>query len=171
MEDDVCMYVRLHAKRHSRKKKGGGGGGRTSKLTICVFANAVRWCVGDEHDHLARLLPPVHLQRLREASGDRLGTVAAARGVQAREVAVDLVNVRRKAKVARHVGVVLGRVIAKGDEADAQVLAGLQLARLVDVLADELDVLRRGGDVGPLAAGAVLDKDEIAAECRSPIEA
>src|SRR6266851_4833637 len=27
MEDDVCMYVRLHAKRHSRKKKKGGGGG------------------------------------------------------------------------------------------------------------------------------------------------
>ena len=57
---------------------------------------------------------------------------------------------------------VLRWVITKGDEADAQVLAGLQLARLVDVVTDKLDVLGRGGDVGPLAAGAVLNKDKIA---------
>ena len=50
---------------------------RKGKLTIAVFANAMRWCVGDEHDHFARLLPPVHLERLREAGGDRLGSVAA----------------------------------------------------------------------------------------------
>jgi hypothetical protein len=53
---------------------------------------------------------------------------------------MDLVNIGRKAKIACHVGVVLRWVIAIGDEADAQVLAGLQLARLKDVLADELDV-------------------------------
>jgi hypothetical protein len=53
-------------------------------------------------------------------------------------------------------------VIAIGDEADAQVLAGLQFARLVDVVADKLDVLRCRRDVGPLAPGAVLNKDEIA---------
>jgi len=126
----------------------------------------VRWCIGDEHDHLARLLPPVHLERLREASGDGLGTVAASRGVQAREVAVDLVDVGREAKVARHISVVLRRVIAIGDEADAQVPAGLQLARLIDVVADELDVLGRRGDVRPLAPGAVLHKDEIAMRMR-----
>ena len=141
----------------SKKKEPG-----KNKLTIPVFANAMRWSVGDEHDHLARMLPPLHLQRLREARGDRLGSVAASRGVQAREIAVDLVDIGRKAKVARHVGVVLRRVIAIGDEADAQVLAGLQLARLVDVVTDKLDVLRCRGDVGPLAPGAVLNKDEIA---------
>jgi len=141
-----------------------------ARLTISVFADAVRWCVGDEHDHLARLHPPVHLERLREAGGDGLGTVAASRGVQAREVAVDLVDVGREAKVARHVSVVLRGVIAIGDEADAQVLAGLQFARLIDVVADELDVLGRRGDVGPLAPGAVLHKDEIAADALGPIE-
>ena len=73
-----------------------------------------------------------------------------------------LVDIGRKAKVARHVSVVLRWVIAKGDEADAQVFAGLQLARLVDVVTYELDVSRRGRDVGTLAPGAVLDKDEIA---------
>lgn len=57
---------------------------------------------------------------------------------------------------------VLRWVIAIGDEADAQVLAGLQLARLVDVVTDELDVLRRRGDVGTLTPGAVLHEDEIA---------
>ena len=56
---------------------------------------------------------------------------------------------------------VLWRVISKGDEANAQVLAGLQLARLVDVVGDELDVLGRGRDVGSLAPSAVLNKDEI----------
>jgi hypothetical protein len=75
---------------------------------------------------------------------------------------MDLVDVGREAKVARHVGVVLRRVIAKGNEADAQVLAGLQLARLVDIVTDELDILRCGGYVGPLAASAVLYKNEIA---------
>jgi hypothetical protein len=73
-----------------------------------------------------------------------------------------LVDIGRKAKVARHVSVVLRWVIAIGNEADAQVLAGLQLSRLVDVVTDELDVLRRGGDVGTLAPGAVLHEDEIA---------
>jgi len=76
---------------------------------------------------------------------------------------VDLVNIGRKTKIACYVGVILRWVIAIGDEADAQVLAGLQLARLKDVLADELDVFCRGGNVGSLAASAVLDKDEIAA--------
>lgn len=75
---------------------------------------------------------------------------------------MDLVDIGREAKVARHVGVVLRRMIAKSDEADAQVLAGLQLARLVDIVTDELDILRCGGYVGPLAAGAVLYEDEIA---------
>lgn len=133
------------------------------RLTISVFANAVRWCVCDEHDHLARTLPPVHLECLRKASGDRLGAISASRGVQAREVAVDLVDVGREAKVARHVSVVLRWVITIGDEADAQVVAGLQFARLADVVADELDVLRRGGNIRSLASGAVLHKNEISA--------
>ena len=79
---------------------------------------------------------------------------------------MDLVDVGREAKVARHISVVLRRVIAIGDEADAQVPAGLQLARLIDVVADELDVLGRRGDVRPLAPGAVLHKDEIAMRMR-----
>jgi hypothetical protein len=54
-------------------------------------------------------------------------------------------------------------VIAIGDEADAQILAGLQLARLKDVFTDELDVFCCGRNVGSLAASAVLDEDEIAA--------
>ena len=73
-----------------------------------------------------------------------------------------LVDIGRKAKVARHVSVVLRWVIPIGDEADAQVLAGLQLARLVDVVTYKLDIPRRGGDVGTLAPGAVLHEDEIA---------
>ena len=57
---------------------------------------------------------------------------------------MDLVNIGGKTKIACDVGVVLRWVIAIGDESDAQVLAGLQLARLKDVLTDKLDVFCRG---------------------------
>lgn len=56
---------------------------------------------------------------------------------------------------------VLWRVVAVGDEADAEVLARLELAGFEDVFADELDVFRGGGDVGALGACAVLDEDEV----------
>ena len=59
---------------------------------------------------------------------------------------------------------VLWRVVAVRDEADAEVLARLQLARLVDVAANLLDVLRRGRDVAALAARAVLHEDEVTAD-------
>jgi hypothetical protein len=52
-----------------------------------------------------------------------------------------------------------------GNEADAQVLVGLQLARLVDIVTDELNVLHHRGDVGILAPSAVLHEDEIALVC------
>jgi hypothetical protein len=126
------MYARTSQQRRGirakKKNKEDKKKAEMCRLTIAIFANAVRWCVGDEHNHLARALPPVHLECLCEASGDRLGTIAASRGVQAREVAVDLVDVGREAKIARHVSVVLRWVITIGDEADAQVVAGLQLA-------------------------------------------
>jgi hypothetical protein len=54
---------------------------------------------------------------------------------------------------------------AIGNEADAQALAGLQLARLVDIVTDELNVLHRRGDVGILAPGAVSHGDQIAVVC------
>ncbi len=76
---------------------------------------------------------------------------------------MNLVDIGRKTKIACYVGMILRWVIAIGDETDAQVLARLQLARLKDVFADELDVFCRRRNVGPLTACAVLDKDEIAA--------
>lgn len=72
-------------------------------------------------------------------------------------------DVGRETKVLGDVGVVLWRVVAVGDEADPEVLARLELARFEDVFADELDVFRRGGDVGALGACAVLDEDEVSA--------
>jgi hypothetical protein len=58
----------------------------------------------------------------------------------------------------------LGKTVI-GNKADAQALVGLQLARLVDIVTDELNVLQRGGDVGILAPDAVLHEDEIAVVC------
>ena len=52
-------------------------------------------------------------------------------------------------------------MVAVGDEADAQVLARGEPAGLVDVVADELDVLGRAGDVAALASGTVLHEHEV----------
>ena len=54
-------------------------------------------------------------------------------------------------------------MVTKGDEANTQVLAALELARLEDVGTDLFDVLGGGGDVAALAACAVLNEDEITA--------
>jgi hypothetical protein len=126
----------------------------------------MRGRIRNEHHHLARILPPVHIQRLRERRRDRLGPIAAARRIQRRQVLVHRADVAREAKVLGDVRVVLRRVVAEGDEPDAQVLRRLQLARLEDVRADGLDVLRRGGDVGALAPCAVLDKYKITVAAR-----
>jgi hypothetical protein len=78
-EEDVYMYAHLHGRTAKRalfsfsKKQAG-----KIRLTIPIFTYAVRWCIGDEHDHLARMLPPVHLERLREGGGDRLGSVTTS---------------------------------------------------------------------------------------------
>lgn len=71
-------------------------------------------------------------------------------------------DVGREAKILGDVRVVLRRVVAVRDEADAEVFAGLQLAGLVDVVANLFDVLRRRCDVAALAARAVLHEDEVA---------
>ncbi len=49
----------------------------------------------------------------------------------------------------------------EGDEADAQVLRALELARLKYVCADRLDVLRSRRDVRALAACAVLHENKV----------
>lgn len=72
-----------------------------------------------------------------------------------------LADIRREPKVFRDVGVILRRVIAKGNEAHAQVFLALQLARLEDVRADLLDIPRGRGDIAALATCTVLNKNEI----------
>jgi len=131
--------------------------------TISIFSNPMRWRIRDKHDHLARVLPPVHVESLRKGSSDCLRAISTTTRVERTQVAVDLTNVGREAKVLGDVGVVLGRVIAKGDEAYTEVFSTLKLAALEDVCADLLDVAGRGGDVAALATCAILDEDEIAA--------
>lgn len=118
--------------------------------------------VCDEDDHFAGRGAPVEVEGVPEGGGDRLGAVAAAAGIEGLEVVVDLGDVRCEAKVAGDVGVVLGGVVAKGDEGDAEVVWVGETAVGDDVSTDALDVLRRVCDVGALRAGGVLDKDEVA---------
>lgn len=101
------------------------------------------------------------MECLCEGRRDRLWSVSAAAGIQRAQIPLDLADVGREAKVLGDIGVVLWRMIAVRDEADAEVLLRLELARLEYMLADGLDVLGRGRDVAALAACAVLDKDEV----------
>ena len=132
------------------------------KRTVAVLSDAMRRRIRDEHDHLACIRPPVHVECLRERRSDRLRTIPTSRCIQGREVTMDLRNVRGEAEVLRNVGVVLWWMVPVGNEPDAQIIPTLEPPRLVDVVADLLNVLRRGRDVAPLAACAVLHEDEVA---------
>lgn len=81
----------------------------------------MRWCIGNEHDHLARMRPPIHHERSSETSRDSLRPITSARRVQASQVCVDLGDIGRKAEDLGHECVVLRWVVPKGDEADTQV--------------------------------------------------
>ena len=74
------------------------------------------------------------------------------------------VDIGQKAKVGHHISVVLRWVIMIGNKADMQVLAGLQLSRLVDIVTDELNVLHHR-DVGTLAPNAALHEDKTTVVC------
>lgn len=61
---------------------------------------------------------------------------------------------------------ILWRMVSKSDQTDPQIVLVLEFARLEDISTDGLDVLCCRCDVGSLAAGAVLDKDEVPERCK-----
>ena len=75
---------------------------------------------------------------------------------------MDLRNVRGEAEVLRNVGVVLWWMVPVGNEPDAQIIPTLEPPRLVDVVADLLNIPRSGGDVAALAPCAVLYENQVA---------
>lgn len=135
-------------------------------LTITIFADSMRWCVSNEHDHLSGMLPPVHGQRLVQPRRNRLRPIPSPRRVQRGQILADLGDVGREAEVLEDPGVILRRMVAVGYEPDAQVLWLLELARVEDMRADFLDVACRGGYVAALASRAILDENEVAVEGR-----
>ena len=70
-------------------------------------------------------------------------------------------NVGGETKVFNHISVVLWWMITVGNQSDAEVLLGLQLARFKDMGADGLDVLGSRSDVASLASRAILDEYKI----------
>ena len=75
---------------------------------------------------------------------------------------MDLRNVRGEAEVLRNVGVVLWWMVPVGNEPDAQIIPTLEPPRLVDVVADLLNIPCSGGDVTALAPCTILYKDQVA---------
>lgn len=75
---------------------------------------------------------------------------------------MNLRDIRGEAEVLRHVGVVLWRMVPVGDEPDAQIFPTLKPPRLVNVVANLLNVPCSGGDVAALAPCAVLYEDQVA---------
>lgn len=117
--------------------------------------------VRNEHHHFAGIRSPIHIDRLRQCSGHRLWPISTARSIQRRQIFVHLADVGREAKVLGDVRMILRGVVPESDEPDAEVFRALELARLKYMCADRLDVLRRGGDVRSLAAGAILHENEV----------
>lgn len=93
----------------------------TQKHTIAVLANSMRRSISDQDNHLARCRSPIQVQRLSQCGSDRLRAISTATGEQRLEVLVHLLDVGRKSKVFGDVGVVLGRVVSEGYQADAEV--------------------------------------------------
>jgi hypothetical protein len=96
--------------------------------TISVLADTMRGRIGNEDDHLARRWPPFHVQRLSKGSSDSLRPIPTSTSIQCGKMPLDLADIGRKAKILGDVRVVLGWMIAEGDQADAQVLWGLEAA-------------------------------------------
>lgn len=140
-----------------------GGVERCAGRTVAVFADAVGRGVGDENDHFAGVRAPVEVQGIPEGSCDGFGAIAAAARVEGLEVLMDAFDVRGKAKVLGDVGVILRGVVAKGDEADAEVIRVGEPTVGDNVGTDALDMDGRVGDVGSLGARRVLDEHKIAA--------
>ena len=131
------------------------------KPTIATFTNAMGRGIRDQHDHLARVLSPIHIQGFVESGGYGFGTISPSRCIEAAQILVDLGDVGGKAEVFDHVSMILRWVITVGNQSNAEVLRGLQLAGFKDMGADGLDVLGSGGDVASLASRAILDKYKI----------
>jgi hypothetical protein len=96
-----------------------------------------------------------------ESGGYGFGTISPSRCVETAQILVDLGNVGGETKVFDHISVILWWVITIGNQSNAKVLWGLQLAGFKDMGADGLDVLGSGGDVASLASCTILDENEI----------
>jgi hypothetical protein len=71
-------YQRDSASGHLLSKHGdpsSNPGIQTEDAGKIRLTNTVQWCIGDEHKHLAHLLPPVHLEQLCEGGGDCLRSI------------------------------------------------------------------------------------------------
>lgn len=92
---------------------------KLKKRTVAVLSDAMWRGVCDEHDHLACVRSPVHVEGLRKRGGHGLRPITTSRCIQAREVTVYLRYIRGEAKVLCHVGVVLWWMVSISDEPDA----------------------------------------------------
>ncbi|KAL5635877.1 hypothetical protein ACGC1H_004618 [Rhizoctonia solani] len=126
--------------------------------------------IGDEHDHLARSRPPVEIEGLPQTGRDCLGAVSTATSIQSLEVLVYLIDIGSETKVFGDVGVVLGRMVSKRDEAHTQVFLGREAAVGDDISTDALDMLGRVGDIRALGARGVLDKHKVSAAVSACIQ-
>lgn len=132
------------------------------RRTVAVLSYAMRRRIRDEHHHLACVRSPAHIESFRECSSDRLRSITTARCVQAREVTMNLRDIRGEAEVLCHIGVVLRWMVPVGDESDAQIISTLEPPRLVDVVTDLLDISCGGGYVAALAPRTVLYEHQVA---------
>lgn len=77
--------------------------------------------VRDQHDHLTRRRPPIHIQSLSKRSRDSFRSISATGGIQSFKLLRDFRRIRREPKVPCDVGVILWGMVAKGDQPYAKI--------------------------------------------------
>jgi hypothetical protein len=96
-----------------------------------------------------------------KSGSDSFRAISPSRCVETAKILVDFGNIGGEPKVFEHISVILWWVITIGNQSNAEVLLGLQLAGFEDMSADGLDVLGSGGDVASLASRTILDEYKI----------
>ena len=129
---------------------------------ISTLANPVGRCIRYEHNHLRRILLPLHIKRFRQRGRRRLGSITTSVSIESFQVSLHGGDARREPKVLRHIRIILRRVVPESDEPEPDVLGG-DICRGGDLLADTFngDTSRR--DVGLLTPSGVLKEYKVSA--------
>jgi hypothetical protein len=111
-----------------------------SSLTVSILSNTMRRCIGNKDDHLASVLPPLHIQCLRHRSCDRFRAIPTPRSIQARQIFVNFADIGGKTKIPCDIGMILWWMISESNQTDTKIFTGLEFARFKNMGTDLFNI-------------------------------